>query len=239
MRSFILSLVLAIVSIKAHGRVFDINSEKFASYFVVTGGNSSLNQAAFLNEANAAYAYDKQVSYNYTGEFGFFYATPSVGLRFSFEVFKPQLLSDVNATNGGATVYTFKSDYTGYSPKLGIEINLYKTPASRVFMLGYTGAASVSYKNDYADHSEEGKGTQTLYGGSIGYEGFLTDTTTYIVDVGYRTLNFEKIDYAKDVAVGIDGQAHTAGTPVLDVNGEQRTLNFNGAYIGIGFRFYL
>ena len=162
-----------------------------------------------------------------------------VGLRFSFEVLKPQLLTEINASNVGTTVYTFRSDFTGYAPKLGIEFNAYKSPSSRVFLLGYTGTASVSYKNDYADHTEEGKGTQTLYGGSVGYEGFLTDTTTYMIDVGYRTLNFDKIDYAKDVAVGIDGQAHAAGAPVLDINGQQRTLNFSGAYIGIGFRFYL
>ncbi|MBK9323944.1 MAG: hypothetical protein IPM97_13545 [Bdellovibrionaceae bacterium] len=239
MRSLSLVLLFLVASIQVDARVFDINTEKFASYFVLTGGSSALNQAAFLDESNVAYSYDKQVSYNYAGEFGFLFATSAVGLRFGFEVFKPQLLTEINATNSGTTVYTLKSEYTGYAPKLGIELNVHKSPSSRVFLLGYAGTASVSYKNDYADHTEEGKGTKTLYGGSIGYEGFLTDTTTYMFDVGYRELNFDKINYAKDVALGIDGQAHTAGTPVLDMNGQQRTLNFTGVYFGIGFRFYL
>jgi hypothetical protein len=223
----------------AQARVFDINGERFASYFNLSAGPSALKQAAFLNESNPAYTYDKAVNYNYTGEFGFLYANAKIGVRFGFEILKPQSLTEVNALNGAVSAYTFKSDYTGYAPKVGLEVALAKGSGLRSFLMAYVGSASISYKNEYSSHSEEAKGTATLYGGTVGLEGILSDTTTYVLEAGYRKLNFDKITYSGAVTTGVDGASHAAGDPVLDVNGQQRTLNFNGAYLSVGFRFYL
>jgi hypothetical protein len=232
-------LFLILSGAGAQARVLDINAEKFATYFAVTGGPSALKQSAFLDEANPAYTYDKKVDYNYSGEFGLLYSVGKIGFRFGFEIFKPSTLSDVNASNGGATAYTFNSSYTAYAPKVGLEINLYKDSNSRAFIAGYAGAASVGVKNDYDTHSEEMKGNGTLYGGGAGYEGPLADNTTFVLEAGYRALKFEKLTYSKDVPSAITGGSHIAGDPVNDVNGQARTLNFGGMYLSVGFRFYL
>jgi len=229
----------------AQARVFNINSEKFAGYFLVTGGPSALKTQAFLDEDSLANTYSKEVTVNTTGEFGFLYSTPRVSLRFGFEIFKPTLLKDVVANNGSTDIYSLKSDVTAYAPKLGLEIHLHSTNTYRSFIQAYVGTGSVSYKNDYtilsypgqSDHTVEGKGSATLYGGTLGVESHLTDTTTYIFEFGYRQMKVENLKYSRDTTT-FSG-AKTAGDPVLDASGNPRVLDFTGGYISLGFRFYL
>jgi hypothetical protein len=230
---------------RAEARVFNINNEKFATYFLVTGGSSAIKQNAFINEANTTDTFTGEAAHNFTGEFGFLYSTPNVSLRFGFEIFKPSALKAVPANNGTTDIYTLNSDITGYAPKLGVEINLQKSSTYRSFLTAYVGSGSASYKNDYtivsypgvADHSVEAKGSQTLYGGSLGVESHLTDTTTYIFEFGYRQMKIDNLKYSKGVTT-FSG-AKTAGDPVLDANGQARSLDFTGGYISLGFRFYL
>lgn len=230
----------------AEARVFNINKEKVASYFMITGGPSAIKQNAFLNESTTTDTYTGEAALNYTGEFGVLYSTPSVNFRFGFEVFKPSALKEVPAQNSGGTdIYTLNSDITAYAPKLGIEINLQKTNTFRAFITASAGSASASYKNDYTivsypgvlDHSVEAKGTGLLYSGTLGVESHMTDTTTYIFEFGYRQLKIEGFNYSKDVTT-FSG-AKVSGDAVLDASGNARTLDFTGGYISLGFRFYM
>ncbi len=233
------------VTFRAEARVFNINSEKFASYFLLTGGPSAIKQNAFLNEVNTTNTFTGEVAYNYTGEFGFLYSTPNVSLRFGFEIFKPPVMKSIAASNGASDIYTLDSDITAYAPKLGIEINLQKTNTYRSFIMAYVGSGSASYKNDYtiisypgvSNHSVEAKGSGTLYGGTIGVESHMTDTTTYIFEFGYRQLKIGNFKYAKDVTTFSGSKI--AGDPVLDANGASRSIDFSGGYISLGFRFYM
>ena len=229
----------------AQARVFDITSEKVAGYFLATGGPSVLKTSAVLNEDNAAYTYSGEVPYNYSGEFGFLYAKSAMSLRFGFEILKPTALKDSKASNGTTDLYNVNSDVSVFMPKLGLEINLQRTATYRAFLQAYAGAASVSYKNDYtminyagqSDHSVEAKGTAVAYGGTLGVESHLTDTTTYVFEFGYRQMKVDGLKYGKDVTTFRGSQ--TAGDPVLDATGKPRTLDFTGGYISFGFRFYL
>lgn len=239
-------LFIAVLSTRAEARVFNINSEKFASYFLVTGGPSQIKQNAFLNEVNTSTTYSSgEVAYNYTGEFGFLYSTPNVSLRFGFELYKPSALKAVIANDGTNDTYSIASDITGYAPKLGIELNLHKTNVYRSFIHGYFGTGSVTLKNDYtilnfagvSDHSVDAKGSGTLYGGALGVESHMTDTTTYIFEMGYRQLKFENMKYSKDVSTFSGGK--NTGDPMTDSSGKARTLDFTGGYISLGFRFYM
>ncbi|WP_413290205.1 hypothetical protein [Bdellovibrio sp. HCB337] len=230
---------------RAEARVFNINSEKFAGYFLATGGPSAIGQNAFLNEDATSTTYSADVKYNYTGEFGFLYSRPYVSMRFGFEVFKPSMLKDVVASSGATEIYSLNSDVVAFAPKLGIEFNVHSTANYRSFIQVFGGSASVSYKNDYtiisyggqSDHSVSAKGTTTYYGGSLGVESHMTDTTTYIFEFGYRKMLVDNLKYSKDVTT-FQG-AQTAGSPVLDIDGNPRTLDFSGGFISIGFRFYL
>lgn len=239
----VLSFVFMVARVEA--RVFNIGAEKFAGYFLVTGGPSAIKKNAFLNEDTTTNTYSGEVAYNYSGEFGFLYATPHVSLRFGFEIIKPSALKEVLANNGTTDIYSLNSDVTAYAPKLGLEINLQKTNTYRSFLQAYVGSGSVSYKNDYTiisyggqtNHSVEGKGTAMLYGGSLGVESHLTDTTTYLFEFGYRQMKADSLKYSKDVTTFRGAQ--TAGSPVTDANGDARVLDFTGGYISLGFRFYL
>lgn len=246
MKALWLALSLLMGMAQAEARVFNINNEKFASYFLFTGAPSVIKENAFAGEAAATDTYSGKVTYNYTGEFGFLYSTPAASLRFGFEIFKPSALKEVMATNSGGTdIYSLGSDITAYAPKVGIEINLQRTPTFRAFLSAVAGTGSVSYKNDYvilnypgvSDHSVEAKGSGTLYGGSLGVESHLTDTTTYIFEFGYRQMKVDNLKYSKDVTTF--GGGKVAGDEVLDASGTKRVLDFTGGYVSLGFRFYM
>lgn len=239
-------LFIAVLGARAEARVFNINSEKFASYFLVTGATSQIKQNAFANEVNTTTTYSGgEVALNYTGEFGFLYSTPNVSVRFGFELYKPSALKQVVANDGSNDTYSLASDITGYAPKIGIELNLQKTNVYRSFIHAYIGSGSVTLKNDYtilnfagvSDHSIDAKGSGSLYGGAIGVESHMTDTTTYIFEMGYRQLKFANMKYSKDVSTFSGGK--NTGDPLTDTAGTARVLDFTGPYISLGFRFYM
>lgn len=232
-------------------RVFNIANETFASYFLVNGGTSNLQKGAFENESSGVTAYDNGYTTMMGGEFGFLYSTPEVSFRFGIGVIKPATLKDVKATNASSTeLYAVTSDLLGFVPKLGMEINFSKTTGFRGFLVASVGSANITMKNSYvltstgqatyagvADHTVEAKGSATeLYGG-VGAEMHMTDTTTLIVEGGYRILKFTKLTYAKDVTTFTG--AKTSGDAVVDTSGNQRNLDLSGIIATIGFRFYM
>jgi hypothetical protein len=246
LKLFVLVFASLLVMARAEARVFNMGAEKFAGYFIGSAGTSTIAKSAFLDEDAATTTYSDSVANNLSGEVGFMYAMDFLSLRFGFEIFRPSMLKDVTASNvGGTAIYSLNSDITGYVPKLGLEINLQKTTNYRAFFQAYAGTASVSYKNEYtiisyggqSNHTVEGKGSTSMYGGTLGVESHLTDATTYIFEFGYRKMVVDNLKYSKDVTT-FSG-AKVAGDPVTDVNGNARVFDFTGAYMTFGFRFYL
>lgn len=239
------SLVLLLIPVMVDARVFDINNEKLASYLVFNMGMSGSPKSAFENEANTSYVYSKEVKYNTGADFGILYATSFLNYRFGFEILKPDILQDVSATNGGATVYKVESQAVAYAPKLGIELNLRRANNNRSFAFGYMGSASFNLKNSYSAstiapvgaHTVEMSSSAQLIGYGIGQEGYMTDTTTYLFEVGFRQLNFNSLKYKSDVTT-FSG-AKTAGSKVADVDGNAREINLGGYYLSLGFRIYM
>lgn len=248
MKFFILPLLL-VLSIQAEARVFNINNEAFAAYFLATGGGSLLGTTSVDGESGTNVNFSGGTSYNYTGEFGFLYSTPYLGFRFGFELIKPFALS-ATANDGTSDLYSVTGSIVGYAPKFTVDVNLHRANRSRSFVTATIGNASVTMKNEYVltaagqtafpgvvDHTAESKGSGTLLEASLGYEGLLADTTTMIVEFGYRQLKIENLNYTKDVTTFTGAQ--TSGSPVLNSSGTQRTLDLSGGFISIGFRFYM
>ncbi|UOF01064.1 hypothetical protein [Bdellovibrio reynosensis] len=244
-----LFLLLIFLSPLAQARVFNINKENFAAYFLGTTGASNIGTSAVDDESSQTVTFDDETNYNFTGEFGLVYSRPWLSLRFGFEILRPWVL-ETKANNGTDDLYTAKVDLLGYIPKVTAEINLQGTNTYRSFLSVSAGTANLTMKNDYTltaagsaayagvtDHSVEAKGTAPLLAASLGYEGFMTDTTTILVEFGYRQLNFDNMKYSKDVAT-FSG-AKTSGSEVLKVDGEKREFDFTGGFISIGFRFYM
>lgn len=251
MRSLFLCWLAALVSASvAEARVFNINKETFAAYFDVGAGGSQLGTSALDGEAGSNVTYSGNANYNYSGEFGFIYSHPYVNLRFGLEVLKPLALEGATASNGTDDLYVADSEMFGYAPKIGLELNLHGNNTSRSFVSLGVGSASVTMKNSYAmtaagqaafpgvaNHNIETKGSGTLLNASLGYEGLLTDTTTIVVEFGYRQLKIDNLEYTADVTT-FQGPVSSGGK-VTTVSGVARELEFSGAFIVLGFRFYL
>ncbi len=239
-----LFFILAFVK-PAYSRVFSMGKESFGGYFLLTGGNSAIKDKAFANESTAT-AYDGAYNLNTGGEFGFSYLTGRATWRFGFEVIKPTALSGVSSTLGGSEVYQVKSDLSCYIPKIGIELIVKQTPTLRLALFGYGGTASLAMKNDYslltiapnADFSLESKSAANLMGGGFLTELYMMDTTTFMLELGYRDLKFKEIKYSKNVASAFNGSI-TAGDVVVDNTGANRMIDLSGAYISVGFRIWL
>lgn len=232
----------------AEARVFNINKDNVAPYFLVTGGSSQIATSALDDEGNAGVTYAGGVNYNYSGEFGFLYSRSGASLRFGFEILKPTLL-ETTASNGTSDLYTVQSELLGYVPKLTVEVNLHSGNSYRSFISMSAGSASLTMKNTYVltaagqtayagvpDHTTESKATSTLLAASLGYEGLMTDNTTLIVEFGYRQLKFDNFVYSKDVTT-FSG-AKVSGDKVLTNTGADRAVDFIGGFLSLGFRFY-
>ncbi|MBL7671348.1 MAG: hypothetical protein JNM39_12765 [Bdellovibrionaceae bacterium] len=247
--SFYLVMGLVILSgIEAQARVFNLPQEQFSSYLLVNGSSAPLADSPWVLES-AATGTSKSYSTVTGGEFGFIFTSRMIGWRFGFEIFKPAKLNDIEATQGGATVYNVSSDMTGYAPKLGIEITPWITPRQKAFLFGYVGTASLTLKNDYtsltiapnSDHTVEMTGTGSLTGGGVGYEIHFFDTTTFLLEAAYRTLKIDELTYSKAVTTfSSPGEGSVVpGQPVLKTDGTKRTIDFSGPYVTVGLRFWL
>lgn len=246
----LLPAALLMCASSAQARIFNINKETFAAYFDVSAGGSQIGTSAFDGEAGSNITHGGGANYNYSGEFGFIYSRPAASLRFGFEIIKPTAVEGSVASNGTDDLYSANSEILGYAPKIALELNLHGNATSRSFVSMGVGSASVTMKNNYTltaagqtafpgvtDHDVEAKGSGTLLNASLGYEGLLTDTTTIVVEFGYRQLNIDNLEYTNTVTT-FKGPV-SSGDKVTTTTGEQRDLNLTGGFIALGFRFYL
>ncbi len=244
----LLFVVLLLTTLPAQARVFDINRDSVAPYFMATGGGSQVATSALDGEGNAGVTFTGAVNYLYTGEFGILYSRSAASVRFGFEVLKPNLLEST-AKSGAAELYSVSSELLGYVPKVTLEVNLHKTQKFRSFFGLGVGLASLNMKNTYvlttdgqttysgvSDHIAESKADTTLASAALGYEGLLSDTTTILIEFGYRQLKFDNFKYTK--AVTTFSGAKVSGDQLLTNTGKDRILDFSGGYISLGFRFY-
>lgn len=238
---FVLSFIL--FSDLTWARVFGLKQQKFASYFLISASQPPVNDSPWVLESTAD-ASSKSYTTITGGEFGFTYATAVLSWRFGFEIIKPSKLSEISATQAGAEVYQVASDITGYAPKIGLEYSPWVTDSQKIFVYAGVGTASVTLKNDYSsmtiapntDHSVQMSGTGNLLETSVGYEGHFFDTTALLVQMGYRSLTIDNFKYSADVTTFSNT---TAGQPVLKTDGTNRSVDFSGAFISLGLRFWI
>lgn len=247
LRIFILMIFAASV---AEAKIFNFGNESFATYLLGSAGGSLLRQNQVENESGAGTKFDDEIKYNFAGEIGFLYSTQYVNFRFGFEVLKPAALKATASNAAGTALYDVKSDLTGIVPKLGIEFNIRPLNNYRGFVLLSAGAATLTMKNDYVmttaglaaypgvvDHTVETKANSTELTAAVGMETYLSDSSTWVFEAGYRQLNFKDLKYSKS-ATTFTG-SNNAGDPVKDSSGQNRALNFSGMIINLGLRIYL
>lgn len=241
-----LAVLLIIYPQPVFARVFNLASESFASYLVGTSSQANLRDTPMAGESAIIDSYNTHYSKATGGEFGFAYISGKVGFRFGFEVLKPPTLEGDAKDGTGAKRFNYINSMLVMTPKIGMDINLITRSWFRFGVYGFWGSAGLSSTTEYsrlsniapnASHTVEMRSTAPTYGGGLTSEIALFDTTTLVLEAGYRQLKFTNIKYATDVTT-FEG-AVVKGDAVENYDGTDRNIDFTGAYFGAGFRFYL
>ncbi|MBX2994495.1 MAG: hypothetical protein KF681_06730 [Bdellovibrionaceae bacterium] len=239
--------------LSAEARVFQIGEESFAAYLRGQYGLAGQKDEPFAPASGAGSKFSDEYKTNMSYEFGFVYATPKVSLRIGFEFLKPADLKDMKGTDsgGGTEYYSVSNNISGFIPKVGVELNFKQWAQSRLFASANYGMATVTVQNSYtftpagvtayptpgADFREEIKGDGSLVEGSLGFETLLSDSTTIVLDAGYRTLEVGSFKHNVD-SKGFQGNV-SKGDTAKNTNGSDRTLNLNGGFVGLMIRVWI
>lgn len=235
----------------AEARVFKMGEEHFATYLRGQYQVAGQKDEAFAASGGSGAVYDSSYTSNMAYEFGLVYASTRLNWRFGFEVLKPADLKDIKGkSSGGTTWYTLGNTISGYAPKIGLELSVKNWSASRFFLNADYGYATVNVQNSYtftsagttqftgmADFREEMEGTGSLVETSMGFETILSDTTTIILDAGYRVLQINELKHKQAVKT-FQGTV-AKGDAAKNTDGSPRTLNLSGAFASVWLRFWI
>lgn len=229
-------------------KIFDANKSAGGAYFRGSYGLGLENTLNAKSQGTGSKV-DSTTPYNFSGEFGGLYSTKLVNIRIGIEIiYSPQKDTDGIYSASGAKMYSLTSNIFVLNPKLGIEINAKRWARSRLQLGGSVGYAMLSARNSYAfntagtsqygisDFAEEISGTALSFEGMLGFETLLLDSTTVMLEGGYRSLSFDEVTYSKDV-INFQG-TKAKDAKVLNSDGTKRTLDLSQAYVGLAFRFW-
>lgn len=249
--SWIILLAISMVS-PAHAKLFKFNDAKVAAYAGGAWGpafENTLNSKS-NSDAVTSVTLNSEHSYNLAGEFGFVFGSKQAHLGFGLEVLKPKdITEEMGKSSGGGELYSLTSEISVIIPKLRLEIAIKNWPRSRIFIGGEAGWAYLIARNSYAftpagstaygglaDFYEDLRGSAPMYGGFIGFEKVLSDTTTFSISGGYRGLHFTEVNHNRDVTT-FQGSV-SKGDLARNINGETRTLDLSGFMTGANLRFW-
>lgn len=244
----ILFLVLAF-SAHANARVFSMGGEAFAAYLRSTFGPSVTNTLNSKSSGNNV-TLDSDHAYNFSGEFGFIYATKYLNLRFGLEVLKPSDIKDNKGkSSSGSEYYSMNAEISAIIPKLVFEFNVREMPTSRICILAGVGYANLVARNSYtmttagtnslgvSEFYEDLRGTALQYEGGLAYEKLLSDSTTFMVEAGYRSLLFTEVRHNR-AATTFQGSVNKNDI-AKNMDGSNRQLDLTNYYGGIALRFWI
>ena len=233
--AYSLLLSLLVVGPFANARKFSFKTEDVAAYFRGTGGMSALGQSAFKDSiSSSTISFSSEApTLNLGGELGMLVKfTEQVNLRIGAMV----LQSKIGGIKGSspstsAEFFELESDIFVFNPQAVFEYTFKGTATSRFVLYAGLGYANVRLDNKYNINATG----ETVVGG--GWECLFVDNVTAFVDVGYRFLDANKMKHKTDEAV-IGGNV-TKGSELNNSNGQVRTLDLGGPFIGLSFRFYI
>jgi hypothetical protein len=234
----------------SEARVFNFNSETFSAYFGGTFGSSSAGSSAFRSSSGADTQFDKSVQTAASGEAGLAIALSKFSLRLGVEYLLPRSLEGVIGSDASGTkLFDLNSDLSAWIPTISIEIQTYETASSRVLFGASYGIAFVGMDNEYqftpsgqsafgvGDYKESSKTQANMGQIYVGYEFHFADAVTAVLHAGARTLKASDFRSLKETNA-ISGQ-QTENGQIRDMNGDLRSVDLSGAFVGLNFRFYL
>ena len=256
MRTALGLLFILFASFPVQARVFDFNSNWFAPYLRTTGGYSDLGKDLYRDSSGSSTVFSDSAELNVGVEMGFsVLLSDQLAVRFAVEGLQSQSVTATGIKSGTSNPYLdVESQMNVFNPNLVFEANIKSTPTWRLFAYAGAGYATVKVGNDYtitalattdysvpADYKEGWEATTISYQGGIGYEFALIDNVTLNLDLGYRMIEVDEFEHNASATV-IRGSGSTAvakGQTVLDDNGRKVSLDMNGAFVGLAFKFYI
>lgn len=237
----------------AQAKLFNFSNASVAAY--VGGGwapafVNTLNSKSSSNAATSVNV-NSEHPYNLSGEFGFMTGGAKANIGFGLELMRGKELSDeIGRTSSGSELYSMTSEISVLIPKVRIELVVKSWPKSRLYLGGEAGWATLVARNSYtftaagqteysglADFYEELRGMTPVYGGSLGWEKIMSDTTTIILHGGYRGIVFNEVNHNRDVTT-FQG-AVSKGDLAKDSSGNNRSIDLTSYYVGLFFRFWI
>ncbi len=242
-------LCILLHSLNSEGRVFSMGKESFAAYLRGTMGPKFTNTLV-SDSSGSNVTLDSVSASNRSAEFGFIYASPFLNVRFGLEVVNPEdLKKRIGFSSAQAEYYSLTSETSVTTPKINFEVNLHKTNSTRTILILGAGYANLVGRNSYvftsagtadlsaSDFSEDLRATTVSYEMGLGYEFHLADTTTLLLETGYRFMKFDTIKHNKDTTT-LQG-AVIKGDAAKNMDGSNRTLNLSNYYGGLSVRIWI
>ncbi len=236
----------------ADARRFEMAREVIAPYVGATYGISNLSDSAYGRSSGASTFFAETVKQNTSGELGVTLNVQAFVLRVGVEYIFGQTMTGVKGNDAsGAQLLDLDSKVSAIVPMGAIEIPLAVGVESRLHLGVGGGYALVNVDNEYRmtpagltaypgvseTYSEKGSGGGIAYKAYLGGEFLLTDTVTLGMDLGYRHVQASSLQASKSMTT-LSG-SYAAGADLLLNNGERRSVNLGGLFIGTQLRIYL
>jgi len=237
----------------AQAKLFDFSTAKVAAYVGGAWGptfENTLNSKS-NSDATTTARVNSEHPYNLAGEFGFIFGQERTHIGFGLEVLKPKdIVDETGKTDSGAELYSMTSEISVIIPKARLEVTVIRWPKARLFIGGEAGWAYLIGRNSYtftatgntaysglADFYEDLRANAPMYGGSLGFEQVISDTTAFVIHGGYRGLSFTEVNHNRDTTT-FQGSV-SKGDLARNINGNTRSLDLSGFMVGAMLRFWL
>ncbi len=247
---FVIAFSTLVFCQSAMARVFLIKESSFSAYLKGSYTPTATKNTLLSDSSGTSVTLDSEFKTNMSGEFGFIYGGETLNFRFGIEVVSPANIKDVKGSDAaGNELYSVNSEVSVVVPKVGIEFTFKRWNTARMILYAGAGSTSLVGRNSYvfttagttqfglADYYEDLRASSTMYEGSMGFEGLLADTTTYLFEAGYRSMSFTSVKHNRDVST-LTGTV-VKGDAAKNMDTSARTLDLSGYYLSLSFRFWI
>jgi hypothetical protein len=233
----------------AEARKFDFKSEGIATYVRGTYAASLVGGDAYANSSGAGTTVDRTVSANYSGEAGLVLGLGRANLRLGGEFLLPAPMGSITGSSAtGATLFSLNSKLTAVLAMANIEYAI-KQGTTWKFLASvgggygwvaldnvYTMTAAGTTASGLASFTESSAATAPAAEAALAIEFLFAEQATLVLDGGYRYMKVGSLAYTSTQATYTGSMA--SGATVINMNGEQRSLDLGGPFAGISLRFY-
>lgn len=248
----LLIFLTLLLQTRLEARVFDFGSEPHAAYLKVGMLGSRLASDSFGFAGDQVQLANQSFSYLNTGEIGWTMQGSTLGFKLGVQGLNSASLLSDGSNLSGTSLYTSVNQVGSFAPIIGFMVNFYQTKKSRASIELSAGQATVSIVQNYQltpeGQSELGVVAATAIESSraIGqlfyealaiYEILMVDTTTFVLEAGYRDMKVTNLKVLSDV----DGPSgsYLVGDTLRHADGTARVFNLSGWVVQANFRFYL